>query len=66
MGTRGFICRREVTRQIKKNILIREWIKKISDLSEEGETERAGKVNAGIKTHQPVWNDLHFMEGKAN
>jgi len=32
-GTMGFINRREIKRRIKKNILIKEWIKKISDLS---------------------------------
>jgi len=50
----------------QENILIREWIKKISNLSEEGETETAGKVNARMNTWQPVWNNLHYMEGKTN
>jgi len=38
---------------IRKNIS-----KKIADHLEEGKTEMAGKVNAGMKTWQPVSNDL--------
>jgi len=26
----------------------------------------ATKVNAGMKTRQPVWNDLLYEEGKTN
>jgi len=55
-GNKGFIYKRDIKKQIKK----------ISDLLEEGKTEKAGKVNAGMKTMQPVWNNLHYMEGKTN
>jgi len=30
-----------------------------------GWTEMAGK-KTGMKTRQPDWNDLHYMEGKTN
>jgi len=60
--TRGFIYRREIKRQIKKNILIREWIKKISDLSEEGETETARKLNVGMKTRQVLKRILRYIK----
>jgi len=33
---------------------------------EEGKTETAVKVNAGMKTRQPVWHDLPYKEGKTN
>jgi len=49
MGNRGFIYKREIEKRIKK----------ISDLLEEGKTEMVAKVNAGMKTKQPVWNDLY-------
>jgi len=35
------------------------------DLFEEGRTEMAGK-KCGMKTRQPVWNDLRYIEGKTN
>jgi len=38
--------------------------KKITDFLERGKTETAGKVNVGMKTWQPVWNDLHYCERK--
>jgi len=44
----------------------RDQIKKITDLCAESKTEMTGIENAGMKTRQPVWNDLHYMEGKAN
>jgi len=40
IANRGFINRRE----------IKKWINKMSDLLDEGKTETAGKVNAGMKT----------------
>jgi len=49
IGNRGFIYKREVKKRIKK----------ISDLFKEGKTETTGKVNAGMKSWQPVWNDVH-------
>jgi len=49
----------------EKNILITDQ-ENTSDISEEAETETAGKVNAGMKMRHPVWNDFHYMEGKAN
>jgi len=52
MGNRGFICKRD-----KKD-----RIKKITDFFEEGRTEIAVKE----KTRQPVWNDLHYTEGKTS
>jgi len=43
----------------QENILIRKnRSKKIIDLLEEGKTEMPGKINVGMKTQQPVWNDL--------
>jgi len=41
-------------------------IKKITDLVEEGKTEIAVNVNAGMKTRKPFWNDLLCKEGKIN
>jgi len=52
----SFIYKREVKKRIKK----------ISDLLEEGKTVTARKVNAGMKTWHPIWNRLHYMEGKTN
>jgi len=44
----------------------KEWINKITNLLEEGKTETAGKTNAGMKTRQPDWNDLHYVERMTN
>jgi len=53
--------------RIMRNILIKINVSRIiTDLFKEGRTETAGKENVGMKTRQPVWNDLHFTEGKAN
>jgi len=38
----------------------------ITDFLEESKTETSGKVNAEMKTQQPVWNNLLYMEGKTN
>jgi len=40
--------------------------KKITHLMEEGKTEKAVEVNAGMKTLQPIWNDLLYLKGKTN
>jgi len=49
----------------QENIPIRiNWSKKITDLLEEGKIETAVKVNAGMKTRQPVWNDLPLQGRK--
>jgi len=48
----------------KEKDLDKEIDQKISDLSEEGKTEMAGKVNEEMKTRQPVGNDLHNTKGK--
>jgi len=54
---RGFIHKRE----------IKKLIKKLFDLSEKDKLKLAGKYNAGMKKlWEPVWNDLHYMEGKTN
>jgi len=45
VGNRGFIYKRE----IKKRIM------KISDILEDGQTESAGKINAGMKTTAACW-----------
>jgi len=44
----------------------KERMKKIMNLLEEGRTETAGKENAVMKSMQPVWNDLHYTDGKTN
>jgi len=46
--------------QIKRRVRIR-----MSDLSEEGEPKQRDII-CGMKIQEPVWNDLHFMEGKTN
>jgi len=64
-GTRGFINKRVDKETDQENALIRKnGSKKITDFLEEGKTEMAGKVNAGMKTWQPVWNDLLVHERK--
>jgi len=47
----------------QENILIRKnGSIEISDFLEEGKTGSAPKVNGGMKTQQPIWNDSHYME----
>jgi len=64
-GNKGLYILKGDKESDQENVLIRKnRSKKITDLLEEGKTETVGKVNAGIKTQQPVWNDLFVHERK--
>jgi len=54
MGTKGFT-------QYKR----RGQIKKMLDLSEEGEP-KLQEIKCGNEIRQSIWNDLHCQEGKTN
>jgi len=50
----------------ENNLLRKNGSRKITDLLEEGKTETTVKENAGMKTWQAVWSDLHYAKGKTN
>jgi len=61
-GNKGLFMHKVDIETDLENIMIRtNGSRKITDLLEEGKNETA---NAGMKTRQPVWNDLLYMEGK--
>jgi len=43
----------------------KDQIKKITDFLEEGKLKWQER-KCGMKTKKPVWNDLHYIEGKTN
>jgi len=66
-GNQGLFIQNVEKETDQEKVLIRKnRSKKTTDHLEEGKTEMAGKVNAGMKTRQAVWNDLLYMKGKAN
>jgi len=53
IGNRGFMCKREIKR----------WIKKLSDYLEEGKLKQHEKLN---RNKNPIWNDVHYTERQTN